>query len=479
MSLAIFLNPIFGSEVLLTITAMLMTITLAIKKGISNRLYKWIAIFGVVVSLCQQAQLYGQHIVQTYSYFTTSPLIILMKLVMLTATGIYIFMLGRSKLKSPEHIMLILLSLVGMFVMISSNDFLIFYVGLEMQSMALYILVASRRDDMISNEAAMKYFILGAIASGFLLFGISLIYGYSGYIDFNHFINTYSEAKPEFLHNVVPAIVIGMVLILIGMCFKLSLAPFHMWTPEVYQGASAAITAYIATVAKAAVAVFLLRFVSEISCGFADSLKYIFIFVGLLSILVGSLAGIKQTDIKRMLAYSAIANMGFISLGMVGVTDGNMAHILNYIIIYLSINIGIFVIIALAESNLSYNNSIKQFTGFFTKNQFAAAVMAILMLSLAGIPPFAGFFAKFGIINSLVSDGYVSIAVVAVLLSVVACYYYLNIIKVMFFEEVKADEVMQIDISMSTKFIIFLLLLINIFYGLFWSGLNSYFVSGL
>lgn len=377
------------------------------------------------------------------------------------------FIYNNQKISS-EFIALYMMSVVGAMVLVSANDFLVFYLGIELLSLPLYLLAAINKKSKNSSESGIKYFILGCVASGILLFGISIVYGFSGTTNFNEFFRLYfaSSMNPE----VPPALLFGFVLILVSLFFKVSAAPFHMWAPDVYQGAPLVVTTFFASVTKFALVVVLLKLFYGLIRYFKwPGIDNIFIFVGILSLIVGSLGAISQKNIKRLLAYSSIGHIGFIVLGMTYLSSKSFVACLVYIIIYSLIAVGSFAFLHLLKNKKSLENddandqeifTIANLAGFAKSNPLLSFCFATLMFSSAGIPPLAGFFSKFYIISSLaVSNNYI-LAIIAVLFSVISAYYYLRIVKIMYFDEPQ-DNLEVVDFP-AAKIILILVAITNI-----------------
>ena len=326
-----------------------------------------------------------------------------------------------------EFAVLVLLSTVGMMILISAGDLIALYLGLELMSLALYVVAASHRDNVKSTEAGLKYFVLGALSSGMLLYGASLIYGFTGTVSF---AGIAAEAKSG---NI--GLIFGLVFLLAGLCFKMSAVPFHMWTPDVYEGAPTPVTAFFASAPKvAAIAVFV-RVVLTAFPDITAQWQQIVVFVSIASMALGSFAAIGQKNIKRLLAYSSIGHMGFALVGLASGTVEGAQGVLVYIAIYLAMTLGMFSIILAMKRNGEHVENIADFAGLARTNPLLAFFMAMLLFSLAGIPPLAGFFAKFYVFLAAIKAGLFTLAVLGVLASVVGAYYYLYIIKVMYFDE--------------------------------------------
>jgi NADH-quinone oxidoreductase subunit N len=346
----------------------------------------------------------------------------------------------REMLKG-ELFTLSLFSLLGIGVMLSANNFLVIYLGLELMSLSLYALVAMRRDHVDATEAAMKYFVLGALASGFLLYGLSMMYGATGSLDISEVFKAIGTGQIN-----KQVMVLGIVFIVAGLGFKLGAVPFHMWVPDVYQGAPTAVTLLIGGAPKLAAFAITIRLLVEGMLGLAVDWQQMLVVLSVGSMLLGNIVAIAQTNLKRMLAYSSIAQMGFMLLGLCsGVVYGNTVSAGNsyassmfYIVTYVLTTLGSFGMVMLLSRQGFEAEQIDDLKGLAKRSPWFALVMTIFMLSLAGLPPTVGFYAKLSVLQSLVStnvDGYLWLAIGAVVLSLVGAYYYLRVIKVMYFDE--------------------------------------------
>src|SRR4051812_36125271 len=326
-----------------------------------------------------------------------------------------------------EYAILVLLSTLGMMVLISAGDLIMLYLGLELMSLALYVVAASNRDNAKSTEAGLKYFVLGALSSGMLLYGASLIYGFTGTVGF---AGIAAAAKTGSV-----GIVFGLVFLLAGLCFKVSAVPFHMWTPDVYEGAPTPVTAFFASAPKVAALAVFTRVTLTAFPGIVVQWQQVVVFVSLASMVLGSFAAIGQTNIKRLMAYSSIGHMGFALVGLAAGTQEGAQGVLVYIAIYVAMTLGTFAIILTMKRNGQPVETIKDFAGLSRTNPIIAFFFAMFLFSLAGVPPLAGFFGKFYVFVAAVKAGLLTLAVVGVLASVVGAFYYLTIIKVMYFDE--------------------------------------------
>lgn len=339
---------------------------------------------------------------------------------------------------------LTLLALLGQMVMISAGSMLTVYLGVELMSFALYALVALRRDHVQSTEAAMKYFVLGALASGVLLYGLSMIYGATGQLELSKVAAVIADGKAERL-----PLVFGGVFIVSGLAFKLAAAPFHMWIPDVYQGAPTSVTLILGAAPKFAAFVITLRLLIEGLHGVALDWQPMLLVLAVLSLAIGNIAAIAQTNFKRMLAYSTISHMGFVFLGLLsGVIDGHQGiagfaygSALFYMVIYVLTTLSTFGLILLLSRRGFECEEISDLKGLNRRNPVLAGVLLVSMFSLAGIPPMAGFYAKLAVLQALVGAGYVSIAVIAVMFSLVGAFYYIRVVKMAYFDEPEGEAV--------------------------------------
>jgi NADH-quinone oxidoreductase subunit N len=326
-----------------------------------------------------------------------------------------------------EYSILVLLSTLGMMVLISAGDLIALYLGLELMSLALYVVAASNRDNAKSTEAGLKYFVLGALSSGMLLYGASLIYGFTGTVNF---AGIATEVKTGSI-----GIVFGLVFLLAGLCFKVSAVPFHMWTPDVYEGAPTPVTAFFASAPKVAALAVFTRVTLTAFPGIVTQWQQIVVFVAIASMALGSFAAIGQRNIKRLMAYSSIGHMGFALVGLAAGTAEGAQGVLVYITIYVAMTLGSFAVILAIKRNGQNFELISDFAGLSRTNPLLAFFFAMLLFSLAGIPPLAGFFAKFYVFVAAIKAGLFTLSVIGVLTSVVGAYYYLLIVKVMYFDE--------------------------------------------
>ncbi len=332
-----------------------------------------------------------------------------------------------------EYPVLILLASTGMLMMVSANDLISLYLGLELQSLALYVVAAFRRDSTRSSEAGLKYFVLGALSSGMLLYGSSLLYGFAGSTNFAAIAAATKAAGAG--HDLL--LVFGLVFVLAGIAFKISAVPFHMWTPDVYEGAPTPVTAFFATAPKVAAMALFIRVVVTAFAGVRPQWQQIIVFLAIASMLLGAFAAIRQTNIKRLMAYSSIANMGYALVALAAGTPEGVEGVLVYLAIYVVMTLGTFACILSMRREGVAIEDINELAGLSRTNLPMAFAMAMFMFSLAGIPPLAGFFGKLYVFLAAMKAELYTLAVIGVLSSVVGAYYYLRIVKIMFFDEAK------------------------------------------
>jgi NADH-quinone oxidoreductase subunit N len=366
----------------------------------------------------------------------------------------------RDMLRGGEIFSLSVFALLGMFVMISGNNFLVIYMGLELLTLSSYALVALRRDNATATEAAMKYFVLGAMASGFLLYGLSMMYGATGSLDVNEVFKAINSGQVK--HQVL---VFGLVFVVAGLAFKLGVVPFHMWIPDVYQGAPTAVTLLIGGAPKLAAFAIFIRLLVEGMLPLAFDWQQMLMVLSIGSLLIGNLAAIAQTNLKRMLAFSTISQMGFVLLGLMsGVVNGNINSAVNaysssmfYVITYVLTTLASFGVILLLARDGFESEEISDFAGLNQRSPLYAAVMAICMFSLAGIPPMVGFYAKLSVLQALIASGqtiHIGLAVFAVLMSLIGAFYYLRVVKVMYFDEPITASTVSAPLDVRTVLVI-------------------------
>ena len=373
------------------------------------------------------------------------------------------------KLLRFEIPVLILFSTLGMLVLIGSNSLMSMYLGIELLSLALYVLAAIKRDSLQSAESGIKFFVLGALSSGILLYGCSLIYGFTGSTNFNDIFTTISSQD-----NLNLGIIFGLVFIIVGLAFKVSAVPFHMWTPDVYEGAPTAVTAFFAIVPKVSAVALIYRFCLEPFGDFYKEWSQIIIFLSIASMFWGSIAAIAQTSIKRLLAYSSIGHVGYVLIALAAANDEGIKAVVIYMFIYMIMNIAIFAILLSLKSSKGFVEKIDELSGLSKSNPLIGLSLAIIMMSMAGIPPFIGFFGKFYVFIAALNKGLVILSILGVLASVISAYYYLRIIKVVYFDEINSNFNYNFSISYQSKFILVFLILIMTFFVFYPSLLISF-----
>ena len=334
-----------------------------------------------------------------------------------------------------EYPILILSSILGMMLMISSNDLIVFYLGLELQSLALYVLASFNRDNILSSESGLKYFVLSALSSGLLLYGCSLVYGFSGSTNFNIISNSPS--------NIENGVIFGLVFIIVGLAFKISAVPFHMWAPDVYQGSPTSVTFFFATLPKIAALTVFIRFLYTPFINLIDQWQTILIFISIASMVFGAVAAIGQSNLKRLIAYSSIGHMGYALAGLASGTNQGIQSSVTYISIYLVMTLAFFsCLLMLRKKNIFYEK-IDDLSGLSSNHPIVSICLLIVLFSLAGIPPLAGFFAKFYVFMSVIEQSMYFLAIVGLLSTVIAAFYYLRLIKIIYFD--KPKEVFEKD----------------------------------
>ena len=361
------------------------------------------------------------------------------------------------KIFKIEYPILILSSVLGMMVMISSNDLMVFYMGLELQSLALYVLATFNRDQLKSSEAGLKYFVLSALSSGLLLYGCSLIYGFSGSTNFNIISNQ--------LNSNEYVLTFGIVFILVGLAFKISAVPFHMWAPDVYQGSPTTVTLFFTMVPKIAALTVFIRFLYVPFLNLIDQWQMIIVFLSIASMLFGAIAAIGQTNIKRLIAYSSIGHIGYTLAGLATGSNEGVQSSIVYISIYIIMNLALFSCLLMLKRNNEYYEEIEDLSGLSKNHPLLSLSLLIILFSLAGIPPLAGFFAKFYIFKAVLEQSMYFLAIVGLLSTVVAAFYYLRVIKIIYFdkEKEKYDQDHNIWLKFSLTFSTILILLYFVF----------------
>src|SRR3954452_25498328 len=447
-------------EIVLAIGAMALLMFGAFSGEHSARAINWLSILLLVVAGAVVVWLPEGTLITFGGSFVVDQFARFLKLLALTGSATAILMsmdyFAAKREEKFEYAILIVLSTAGMLMLISAADLIALYLGLELMSLALYVVAASNRDDVRSTEAGLKYFVLGALSSGMLLYGASLIYGFTGTVSFAGIAAAATTGSV--------GIVFGLVFLLAGLCFKVSAVPFHMWTPDVYEGAPTPVTAFFASAPKVAALAVFTRATLTAFPGITVQWQQIVVFVSIASMALGSFAAIGQTNIKRLMAYSSIGHMGFALVGLAAGTPEGAQGVLIYLAIYVAMTLGSFAIILAMRRNGQHVENIGDFAGLSRTNPLLAFFFAMLLFSLAGIPPLAGFFAKWYVFVAAIKANLFTLAVIGVLTSVVGAYYYLSIVKTMYFDE-PAGQVDPVRVEVKT--VLAVAGLFNILFALF------------
>ncbi|MBB4286596.1 NADH-quinone oxidoreductase subunit NuoN [Roseospira goensis] len=393
----------------------------------------WAAVYGLGLAGILLFLEAGSRVEGFYGQFVADDFTRFAKLLIVAAAAVVLLMARRwmetEGIQRFEFPVLMLLSVIGMMLMVSANDLIGMYLGLELQSLALYVMATIQRDNVRATEAGLKYFVLGALASGILLYGASLVYGFAGTTSFTGIQTAVADGEAPM------GVVIGLVFVVCGLAFKVSAAPFHMWTPDVYEGAPTPVTALFAVAPKVAALALFLRVAMEPFGALTAEWQQVVAIIAVLSMIVGGFAAIAQENIKRLMAYSSIGHMGYALVGLAAGSAEGVRGVLIYLAIYLFMNLGTFAIILAMRQQNRPVEGIKDLAGLGRTRPVMALSMGVFMFSMAGIPPLAGFFAKFYVFMAAVEAGLVWLAVIGVLTSVVSAFYYLRIVKVMYFDE--------------------------------------------
>ena len=457
------------AEIVLAIAIMAILVAGLFAREESQPLSHWLSLLAIVITAVLAIDGFDSG-TSSYTFnqmFVNDPMAQLLKLFACVATFVTLiyarqYTMARGMLGgtlSGEFYVLALMTLLGQMIMISGNSFLIIYLGLELMSLSLYALVALRRDHAVSTEAAMKYFVLGAMASGFMLYGMSMLYGATGSLNLTQVAASVSSDTANKM-----VLVLGLVFMVAGLAFKLGAAPFHMWAPDVYQGAPTSVTLLLGAAPKLAAFAICMRLLVEGLGAMAADWQQMLIVMAVASMAVGNITALAQTNIKRMLAYSTISQMGFMLLGLLsGVFDGSTAvsaaHAYSasmfYAATYVLTTLGSFAVIMLLSRSGFEADTMEDFKGLNQRSPWFAAVMMVLLLSLAGVPPMVGFFAKLSVLEAALAAGHLWLVIVAVLMSLIGAFYYLRIVKLMYFDApidtspIIADRSMQITLSIN------------------------------
>ncbi len=432
-------------EIVLLVAGLAILLIDACSNDPQRKLTHWLsmATLGVltVISLFQWNA--GTEGVTFHGLFVVDQLAHLLKVTSYLAVAVTLvygrnYALVRDMMRGGELYVLTLFALLGQMVMISAGNLISIYLGLELMSLALYALIALRRENVVATEAAMKYFVLGALASGFLLYGMSMVYGATGHLDLVEIADVIAAGEAQQM-----ALVFGVVFLVAGLAFKLGVVPFHMWVPDVYHGAPTAVTLVLGAAPKLAAFAITLRLLAESLHGLAADWQPMLIILAVLSLIIGNLTAIMQTNFKRMLAYSSISHMGFVLLGLLsGVVDSQSdgaaaayGASLFYMLVYVLTTLGGFGMVLLMSREGFECDRIDDLKGLNRRSPWHAAILLLLMFSLAGLPPLVGFYAKLAVLQAVINAGHVWLAVTAVMLSLIGAFYYLRVVKVMYFDE--------------------------------------------
>tara|TARA_Y200000002_G_scaffold375621_1_gene378222 strand:+ start:485 stop:1903 length:1419 start_codon:yes stop_codon:yes gene_type:complete len=425
-----------SSKLILNISLVALTVTAVI-------------IFNETLSIIEILLFNGSIIIDYLSSFMK----IITLLAAISALAISSNYLKIYKIHKIEYPILILSSVLGMMVMISSNDLIVFYMGLELQSLALYVLATFNRDQLKSSEAGLKYFVLSALSSGLLLYGCSLIYGFTGSTNFDLIANQ--------LNSDEYALTFGIVFILVGLAFKISAVPFHMWAPDVYEGSPTSVTLFFTMVPKVAALTVFIRFLYIPFLNLIEQWQMILIFLSIASMLFGAIAAIGQTNLKRLIAYSSIGHVGYMLAGLATGSNAGVQSSVIYITIYILMNLGLFSCLLMMKRDNKYYENIDDLSGLSKNHPLLSLSLLLILFSLAGIPPLAGFFAKFYIFKSVIEQSMYFLAIIGLLSTVVAAFYYLRIIKIMYFDKEKekydTDHSLWLKLSLTASTLLILI----------------------
>ena len=443
-------------EIFISVSIMLFLLVGVFKKNSANLIYNLstislIILLALIINLSSFDKIYlfnSSYLIDNLSNY--------MKII-LVGSGVFVMLTGSKyieviNLNKIEYPILILSSILGMMIMISSNDLIVFYMGLELQSLALYVLASFNRDNLLSTESGLKYFVLSALSSGLLLYGCSLTYGFSESTNFDQILIN----STEFNYGTT----FGIVFILVGLAFKISAVPFHMWAPDVYQGSPTSVTLFFAILPKIAALSVFIKFLYTPFANMNDQWQTIIVFISIASMIFGAVAAIGQKNLKRLIAYSSISHMGYALAGLATVSNQGIQSSITYISIYLVMNLAFFSCLFMLKRNDKYYENIEDLSGLSKKHPILSFSLLIVLFSLAGIPPLAGFFAKFYVFLAVIEQSMYFLAIVGLLATVVAAFYYLRIIKIIYFDPEKEEYEtshnlgLKITLAISTIFIL-------------------------
>src|SRR6266403_384957 len=459
--------PVFAPalpEMVLAAAAMALLILGVWRGEGSARLVSWLAI-GVLILVFAIAELGGgDRRVGFYGMFVNDAFALFTKALVLIGSAVTILMSMRYNeehgIARFEFPVLVLLATTGMMIMISANDLITLYVGLELQNLALYVVAAFNRDSTRSSEAGLKYFVLGALSSGMLLYGASLIYGFTGTTSFSEIATLVSGGAAPSV-----GVLIGLVFVVVGLAFKVSAVPFHMWTPDVYEGAPTPVTAFFAVAPKIAALALFIRFMIEPFGPLVAEWRQVIVFLSIASMVLGAVAAIAQESIKRLMAYSSIGHVGYALIGLATGTAAGIRGVLVYMAIYLFMTVGTWAVILCMRRNGRMLEGISDLAGLSRSQPGLALALAIFMFALSGIPPTAGFFAKLYVFLAAIDAKLAGLAVIGVVTSVVSAFYYLRVVKVMYFDE--PVGAFDRPIAAELKGVVFVTAVVTLFFFLF------------
>ena len=420
-------------EIVLACAAMALLLVGAFRGEGSARLVSWLSVEVLIAVLVLGAVFEGERRIGFYGMFVTDAFAVFMKALVLVGSAVSIILAlhynDDRRIARFEFPVLVLLATTGMMVMVSANDLITLYLGLELQSLALYVVASFDRDTLRSSEAGLKYFVLGALASGLLLYGASLIYGFAGTTSFAGLAQSFAGGGPS------NGLIIGIVFVVVGLAFKVSAVPFHMWTPDVYEGAPTPVTAFFSVAPKIAALALFVRYMIAPFGGLVAEWQQIIVFLSVASMVWGAVAAIAQENIKRLMAYSSIGHVGYALIGLAAATPDGARGVLVYMAIYLFMNLGTWAVILCMRRDGQMLEGISDLSGLGRTRPGLAMALGIFMFALAGIPPTAGFFSKLYVFLAAIDAHLVGLAVIGVVTSVVGAFYYLRIVKVMYFDE--------------------------------------------
>lgn len=460
-------------ELFTACAAMALLIVGAFRGEASARLVSWLAVVALGIDIALVLSLGGDRRIGFNGLFVTDGFAVFMKVLVLIGSAVSIVMAmaynEREGIARFEFPVLILLATTGMLVMISANDLISLYLGLEMQSLALYVVASFKRDSVRSTEAGLKYFVLGALSSGMLLYGCSMVYGFAGSTSFDRLGELFANGGSSV------GLIVGIVFVSVGLAFKVSAVPFHMWTPDVYEGAPTPVTAFFSVAPKVAAIALFVRFLVAPFGGLTEEWRQIIWFIAVASMLLGAFAAINQRNIKRLMAYSSIGHVGYALIGLAAGTEVGIRGVLIYMAIYVFMNLGTFAVILCMQRGGKMVEEIGDLAGLSKTQPALALAFGIFMFSMAGIPPLAGFFSKLYIFLAAIDAGLYGIAIIGVLSSVVGAYYYLRIVKLMYFDEPAGGFDHKIGFEMKSVLVVsaFLVLLFFVMPGPLMTGAEA------